>query len=211
MVKRFYWIERADELKAAKTYYETWQNKTRAEKSAAYKAQLQATGNKRNAFDQQLAYIKPFGVTPAEDVLVLVKVIKEGATASNPNEEAPGGIATDLANALVAADNTKYANTAAPATPGTVIVKPRTVRDYARVVLSEKDLGSTNDNLTSRFTGVPYRYVKKDSCGSIFGRKLTGTEDWDAAKAALRTTLIGASAVRYLSFRAERNIEISTV
>lgn len=211
MTRRFYWIERADELKAAKDNYEAWQRKSRAEKSADYKAQLGKTGNKRNAFKQQEAYIKPFGVDAAQDVFAKVKVIQAGATAGNANEEAPGGIATDLAAALVAEGSTLYATTTRPAAVGAVIVKPRTIRDYARVILSEKDPGSTVDGLTSRITGAPYRYVKKDSCGSVFGRKLTGSEDWDAAKATLRTALIGNSEVRSLSFRAENNIDIDTV
>ena len=162
-------IMRAEELMEAKTQYDAWLKKSRAEKSQLYQQKITQTGNRRSNVGKVTGYLIPFGVDTTKAIYARVKVLAPASSPPTEGEEAATTEINNLTTAIVGAD--KYATTTKPTTEGTTIAKVRN-SELARVKYVE--IGDTVPNMKSRITGRPYTYRRSDSVSCPFGRGIGG-------------------------------------
>ena len=195
-------IRRADELKAALDKLELWQKKTRAEKQAAYQAQVTALGSKKANVGRQPAYINPFG----QDGKVWFRgsIPADPPTPATPSEEAAAAEITAVITAVTGA--TKRALLATPQTANAQIHNGKKV-PFAKVIYTTTGAGMSTK---SRITDLPYYHVNTTSVSSSFGQASEADKE-QAARTNLRTVLIGSATNKRVSFKPQGNIDVLIV
>ena len=174
MGRRFYHQQRAAQYAAEKIVIDNWMDKTAAQKSELYAAQVVKTGNKKSNVGKKIGYIVPFGYDQGTDKVWLKVGLVAPGTNVAPTEEA----ATTMITALDTATLTTIplATVTAPATAGSSVTDvARRKLQIARVRIVDVAATPLANKINSRITGRPYTYTKKDAVSTPFGQKIGGT------------------------------------
>lgn len=172
-------IERADELKLAKTQLENWRGLSRQAKVTAYEATKAKTNNRKLATLSTVGYIRPFGYTQASKIYLKVDLTAAFVGTAPAGMQENNALVNKLINELYVGGTptTKYATTTKPGT-GSHITGYQGKGDkskLARITLRQK--GSTlPDKIASRVTGIPYKYTAWDAVSCAFGQDLSKAE-----------------------------------
>ena len=189
-------INRADELKAAKTAYTAWLEKSRKDKQAAYAA------NKRSNVGRQIAWIQPFDAP--KSFYYEFHIPLAPSTSPTANEESASAAITAVIDAATTTGNVLIK---APTGAGVILETARKVQ-FAR--FSYTLVGESVDGIVSRITNNPYSYRKSDSVSSAFGQNATSIASEITTRGSLRDKLIGSTpAGKRISFKPQGNIRIA--
>ena len=194
--KRFSDILRADELKAAKDEYEKWMKLSRAEKKAAYKAVITASGNQRTARQTELCYVRIYGDTAA----LKVYTASQKVTGSTAGEGTEAG--SSLASSLI----TLMADYISGPPTGTGVVTLKLPRGKLALLKLSKQKTGAIYNGTSRFTKIPYRTRLVDTMSHRFGQKAANSS-YFSDKTDL-TKEVNKLDGYFVSFEAQGNIDL---
>lgn len=175
MGRRFYHQQRAAQYAAEKIKIDNWLDKTQAEKSALYAAQILKTGNKKSNVGKKIGYIVPFGYDQGTDkVWLKVGLIAPPAGTPAATEEAAAAMITALNTATIT--TIPLATETAPTTAGSSVTNvARRKLQIARVRIVEVATTPLANKINSRITDRPYTYTKKDAVSTPFGQKIGGT------------------------------------
>lgn len=190
-------INRADELKAAKTIYDLHLRKTRAEKIAAYALAVAVGGGLRVNRSSTRAFIKPFG-TP-ENFWYETKVLAIATTPNTPKEES----ATALIAVVISA-TLGFRDLVVPTGVNNVSNLAKKIQ-FAKVRCTER--GTAGTAAISRMTGIPYTKYTSNTLSNPFGRGNStqiANDTEPEAKTVIRNLLMtGNPAGRSVSFVAQ--------
>lgn len=174
MSRRFYHQQRAAQYTAEKVIIDNWIDKTQAEKSALYAAQILKTGNKKSNVGQKIGYIVPFGYDQGTDKVWLKVGLVAPGTNLAPTEETANPMITALNAATI--NTIPLATETAPTTSGSSITDvARRKLQIARVRIVDVAAAPLGEKIASRITGRKYTYTKKDAVSTPFGQKIGGT------------------------------------
>lgn len=210
-------IDKAKELLVAKTALDNWRDLGREAKIALMAAQKAKTGNKKTAVGVTTGYIRPFGYASTSKIWLKVNLLAQPTGTNLPSEELATTLITKLIGEVYVGSTgtTKYGTTTKPATAGSSITGYQGKNDaskLARVTLRQKG-DSLPDKITSRVTGIPYRYTKYDAVSCAFGQDLstTGIQSFADASSELETFLTDNAPTHSVSFRAQGIITVEVV
>lgn len=174
MSRRFYHQQRAAQYTAEKIVIDNWMDKTAAQKSELYAAQVVKTGNKKSNVGKKIGYIVPFGYDQGTDKVWLKVGLVAPGTNLAPTEESATAMITDLDTATLT--TIPLATVTAPTTEGSSVTDvARRKLQIARVRIVNVATTPLANKINSRITGRPYTYTKKDAVSTPFGQKIGGT------------------------------------
>ncbi|MEG4108999.1 hypothetical protein [Microcoleus sp. S13_C5] len=194
-------ILRADELKLAKTAYETWLKLDRAAKKAAYATATGVGGGKRANRGSRIVFIQPFGAP--DNFWYETKGLAPAADAPAPTtvEESASGLITAVISATTA-----FTPLVVPAGANNMSNRARKVQ-FAKVRCTERAAGAGTPT-TSRITGLPYTKYNTNTISSPFGMAPGATDKTEqfAARAIRNSLLTGNPAGRFVSFTSQGDV-----
>jgi|JFJP01.1.fsa_nt_gi hypothetical protein len=202
---RFSRIQQGDQLAKDKLALDTYNKKSTAERQAAFKAQQALTGNLKGAVASIEGYIRPYDIALTKNVYLVVDLPVDGTVVANKTQSV-----ADVITKLGTLVGTRAIKTA-PATAGDILVETRGIRGFSpcRITLIKKE-GAPKD-VTSRFTGNTYSYVKKDAVSSPIGQ-ITGEASEAAALNTIKNILTAAEKQTWsVSMTRQKGVTVTVV